>query len=65
MKLFLRVEILSSLPIYERIKLGIGVAFQHLPKLRGVTLNEIVNICMGELSENINPETLKLVEEMK
>ena len=42
-----------------------GVAFQHPPKLGGVTLNEIVNICMGELSENINPETLKLVEEMK
>ncbi len=56
---------ITSLPIHERVKLGIGVAFQHPPKLRGVTLNEIVNICMGELSENINPETLKLVEEMK
>ncbi len=34
--------------IYERARLGIGIAFQRPPAIRGIRLGDMLNICTGE-----------------
>lgn len=36
---------ISKLPIDERIKMGIGVAFQQPPAIRGIKLRQMLTIC--------------------
>jgi len=36
---------ISSLKIGERARLGIGIAFQHSPTIRGVKLRDILRLC--------------------
>ena len=38
---------ISSLTIDERARLGIGVAFQHPPTIRGVKLRDLLRLCAG------------------
>jgi Fe-S cluster assembly ATP-binding protein len=50
---------ITSLDVNERARLGIGLSFQHPPEIRGVTLMDMVNICLGrkpgtELDEGTN-----------
>jgi Fe-S cluster assembly ATP-binding protein len=43
---------LSDLPIYERVKMGVGIAFQHPPVVRGVKLEKFLTVINRE-GENI------------
>lgn len=40
-------EDISSLGIDERARLGIGVAFQHPPTIRGLKLRDLLRLCAG------------------
>jgi Fe-S cluster assembly ATP-binding protein len=50
--------------INERVKLGIGIAFQRPPTLRGIKLGHIINICMGRMTENITKEAIELATKL-
>ncbi|MEM3028121.1 MAG: ABC transporter ATP-binding protein [Candidatus Bathyarchaeia archaeon] len=39
---------LSGMPVYERVKLGIGLFFQRPPAIRGLKLRQLLEICCGE-----------------
>jgi Fe-S cluster assembly ATP-binding protein len=57
---------ISGLPINERIKLGLGIAFQNPPKVRGVTLGELLSICMGKKKgKGISPSAVRLAESLR
>ncbi len=55
-----------NMPIYERIKMGIGIAFQRPPTVKGVKLEKLVEIIntSKEKIQNIAKE-LKLQEHLK
>lgn len=55
---------ITQLSTDERVKIGIGIAFQNPPIIRGVNLGSMVNICSGKKTDEINEETLKLAEKM-
>ncbi|MEA1940405.1 MAG: ABC transporter ATP-binding protein [Candidatus Caldatribacteriota bacterium] len=57
---------LSDLPIYERVKRGMGIAFQHPPTVRGVKLGKLLEVIntSGEKIQGIAKE-LKLEEHLK
>ncbi len=40
-KILFEGKVLNQLPTEERVKLGIGIMFQHPPKIRGVRLEQI------------------------
>lgn len=42
---------ITKLPIDERARLGIGLAFQRPPAVRGIKTNQIVEVCLGEKNE--------------
>ena len=48
---------ISDIPTAERVKLGMGIAFQHPPVIRGIKLGEMVNLCRGDKSGEISDET--------
>jgi len=50
--------------INERVKLGIGLAFQRPPTLRGIKLGDIINICMGKIAENVAEEAIELAAKL-
>lgn len=64
-------KVINDLPIWERAKLGIGIAFQSPPAVKGVKLKDLVKILSGEdgfaeelysflkLEEHINREVNK------
>ncbi|MDY6932078.1 MAG: ABC transporter ATP-binding protein [Halobacteriota archaeon] len=63
--LFKGVDI-THIPTTDRIKLGVGILFQHPPAVRGVRLGDMVNVAYGRNSEEIDdPEVLKLAEGLK
>lgn len=37
---------ITEMTIDERVNLGVGIAFQHVPEVKGVTLKNMVNICL-------------------
>jgi Fe-S cluster assembly ATP-binding protein len=50
-KIYFKGKDITNLSINERISLGIGVLFQHPPKVPGVKLKRLVNVC-GEERRN-------------
>ncbi|MEM4268193.1 MAG: ABC transporter ATP-binding protein [Candidatus Woesearchaeota archaeon] len=53
---------ITKLEVNERVKLGIGLSFQHPPELKGVTLLDMINICLGNRSNTeLDKSTLDLV----
>lgn len=60
---------ISNLSINERARLGIGVAFQHPPTIRGVKVRDVLRLCVGldpwdpmkEKHETVAGEMLKEV----
>lgn len=50
----------SSLRIDERVRLGIGVTFQHSPAIRGVKLRSLLRLCAGLESWNPSKEPCEL-----
>jgi len=57
-------EDITDLPTSERVNRGIGIAFQNPPVIKGVNLGSMVNICMGEKTDEITERTLKLAGKM-
>lgn len=53
-----------DLPIDERVKMGIGIAFQNPPIIRGISLNTMLNVCMGEKTTEITDDAVKLAKEL-
>jgi Fe-S cluster assembly ATP-binding protein len=43
---------ITSMPINERVKLGIGVAFQNPPAIRGLKLRDLISSLSGQNREN-------------
>ena len=65
-EILFRGESLLGMPIYERVKKGVGIVFQHSPVVKGLKLGkllEIVNISKGKF-QDIAKE-LKLEEHLK
>lgn len=55
---------ITNLPTAERVKLGMGIAFQNPPAIRGVRLGDMVNLCKGDTSDEITDETLSLAKKL-
>jgi len=55
----------TNLSITDRVKMGLGLAFQYPPAIRGVKLRDMINICMGEKSEELTEDQLKLAQKLK
>jgi Fe-S cluster assembly ATP-binding protein len=50
----------------EITKLGISMAFQHPPQIRGVTLHEMINICLKKKQDSkLDDNVMKLVRRLK
>lgn len=58
-------KLINDLPVNERAKLGMGIAFQHPPKLIGVKLKDLLDLASnGTSSEEIRElaERLKMTD---
>ncbi|RZN64917.1 MAG: ABC transporter ATP-binding protein [Candidatus Methanoliparum thermophilum] len=53
-----------DLPTDERVKMGIGIAFQNPPIIRGISLNTMLNVCMGKKTTEITDDAVKLAKEL-
>ncbi|MDI6885169.1 MAG: ABC transporter ATP-binding protein [archaeon] len=51
---------ITDLPTNERVKLGMGMSFQHPPEIRGVKLGDMVNIAMGRKEGKIDERVIDL-----
>ncbi len=47
-KIYFKEKDITDMNIYERAKLGIGIALQKPPSIRGVTLKKIIDILNGK-----------------
>lgn len=55
-RIFFKGADITDLPIDERAKMGIGLAFQHPPVLRGVKLKDIVGIALGKKENRLKKD---------
>jgi len=55
---------ITDLPINERVKLGMGLSFQHPPEIRGVKLGDMVNIALGRKEEKIDEDVVELAKRL-
>ncbi|HIP63406.1 MAG TPA: ATP-binding cassette domain-containing protein, partial [Archaeoglobus profundus] len=62
-KIIFKGEDITNLPTNERIKRGIGVAFQNPPKINGIKLIDILKHCakLGKTEDRID-EYVKLLK---
>ncbi len=51
---------ITELPTNERVKLGMGISFQHPPEIRGVRLGDMVNIAQGRKEGDIDEQIIAL-----
>ena len=47
-KIIFKGEDITNIPVYERVKLGIGIMFQRPPTVNGVTVRQLVKLCGDE-----------------
>ena len=59
-RIMFKDEDITNLPTNERVKLGMGVSFQHPPEIRGVTLGDMVNIALDRKGEKIDERVIEL-----
>lgn len=57
-RIFFKGEDITNLPVNERARLGMGIAFQRPPVVRGVKTREVVKACLGDREDG------GIVEEM-
>ena len=55
---------ITNLPTNERVKLGMGMSFQHPPEIRGVKLGDMVNIAQGRKEEEIDEDVIALAKRL-
>jgi Fe-S cluster assembly ATP-binding protein len=51
---------ITDLPTNERVKLGMGISFQHPPEIRGVRLGDMINIAQGKKEGVIDEQIIAL-----
>lgn len=56
-KIYFKDKDITNLPVNERVKLGLGVAFQSPPAIRGIKLGEMMKVSRPDISDE---ETDKL-----
>lgn len=56
---------ITNMPAYERVKMGIGVAFQHPPKIRGVKLRDLLERVASKLGGGADIEGLASLVKMQ
>lgn len=49
---------ITTLPINDRAELGIGLAFQNPPEIRGVKLGDIIRLCGGKVDSYLQKVSL-------
>ncbi len=55
---------ITDLPTNERVKMGIGVSFQNPPRIKGVTLGDMVNIAQGRSEAVIDEGVIALAAKL-
>jgi len=55
---------ITNLPTNERVKLGMGMSFQHPPEIRGVKLGDMVNIAQGRKEDDIDEDVVALAKRL-
>ena len=60
-RILFRGKEITDLPVNERVKLGVGVAFQSPPAIHGIKLREMLQICREGISAAQIKRTSKLV----
>jgi len=55
---------ITDFPTNERVKLGMGMSFQHPPEIRGVKLGDMVNIALGRKEELIDESVVELAKKL-
>ncbi|HIE31097.1 MAG TPA: ABC transporter ATP-binding protein [Methanosarcinales archaeon] len=55
---------IDDLTTAERVKLGMGIAFQNPPVIRGIRLGDMVGLCRGDKSGEITDETRVLAKKL-
>jgi Fe-S cluster assembly ATP-binding protein len=50
-KIIFKGQDITDLPIHERVRLGMGLAFQNPPAIRGIKLREILAVCQKNISK--------------
>jgi Fe-S cluster assembly ATP-binding protein len=55
---------ITDLPTNERVKLGMGMSFQHPPEIRGVRLGDMVNIAQGKKEGKIDEGMIALARRL-
>ena len=59
-------EDITNMPTTDRIKLGVGILFQHPPAVRGVRLGDMVNVAFGKKTEEaITSDVVELANTLK
>ncbi len=57
---------ITGMNVYERSKLGIAMAFQHPPEIRGVKLSQLLKLCLGKKrTQEFNPDEKDAIERFK
>ena len=57
---------ITNLPIDERIKLGISVAYQHPPEIKGIKLIDMFKFCLKRKSDqDLDPEHYALIDKLQ
>ena len=62
-RIFFKGEDITELPVYERVRRGVGVMIQRPPTVRGLAVRDMVRLCAGErevdveaLAKSVNME---------
>ncbi len=61
-----RGQKITDLDVYERAKLGVTMAFQQPPDIRGVKLSQLLKLCLGKKrKEEFNADEMDAIERFK
>ncbi|MGM0452210.1 MAG: ABC transporter ATP-binding protein [Thermodesulfobacteriota bacterium] len=52
-RIYFKGHDITHMPIYERARLGVGVAFQRPPAINGLKTRDVVSLCAGDKSMDV------------
>ncbi|RLF12724.1 MAG: Fe-S cluster assembly ATPase SufC [Thermoprotei archaeon] len=64
-KIIFKGRDITDAPMDERVKMGLGVAFQHPPKIRGVKLRDLLQKIASKFNRDVDVEKLASVVKME
>ncbi len=57
---------ITNLPTSERVRMGISIAYQHPPEIKGIKLIDIFKFCLKKKpEEDLEPEHYELIDKLK